>query len=572
MEDALLSEPSLEQRLGEVLVARGKLRQGDVVRMAHVRQEQGEGQRFPRLLVKLGMVGERDVAEALAALLELPLASAKNYPDMALLDGEVSERFLKENQVVPIDDDGERVVLAMADPTDSDAVTALGLACGKAVSPWVGIPSEIDAAVDRLYGDKKSRMGQILEEVVGRDEVSEEDVEQLKDLASEAPVIRMVNLLIQRATEVGASDIHIEPFEERLKVRYRIDGVLQEVEAPPAHLAAAVISRVKIMAKLNIAERRLPQDGRIRLRVQGRDLDIRVSSVPTMHGESVVMRLLNQESVVLDFEALGFTPENRSRFNEVLNLPHGMILVTGPTGSGKTTTLYTALHRLNTSERKIITVEDPVEYQLEGVNQIQVKPAIGLTFANALRSIVRQDPDVIMVGEMRDLETARICVQSALTGHLVLSTLHTNDAPSSVTRLLEMGVEDYLLTSTVNAIMAQRLVRILCRHCRHAHEALPEIVAEMRLRRFVPEGPVTLYKPVGCEHCNGTGYRGRTAIQEVMLMSDPIRRLVLKEADASQIQQAALAEGMRTMYEDGLLKAVQGTTTIEEVVRVTQEA
>ncbi len=355
-------------------------------------------------------------------------------------------------------------------------------------------------------------------------------------------------------------------------MRYRVDGVLQEAEAPPAHLGAAVISRIKIMAKLNIAERRLPQDGRIRLRIQGKQLDVRVSSVPTMHGESVVMRLLNQESVVLSFDSLGFNGDDHRRLTEILALPHGMLLVTGPTGSGKTTTLYTALQRLNTPERKIITVEDPVEYQLEGVNQIQVKSDIGLTFASALRSIVRQDPDVIMVGEMRDLETARICVQSALTGHLVLSTLHTNDAASSVTRLLEMGVEDYLLTSTLNAVIAQRLVRVLCSHCRQPYEAAPELVEELTLRRFTTADPVTLYRHVGCEHCSGTGYQGRTAVLELVVMTDPVRRLVLKHADASQIQAAAVAEGMRSMHEDGLVKVLEGITTVEELVRVTQEA
>jgi general secretion pathway protein E len=344
------------------------------------------------------------------------------------------------------------------------------------------------------------------------------------------------------------------------------------VEAPPAHLTAAVISRVKIMANLNIAERRLPQDGRIRLRVQGKELDVRVSTVPTMHGESVVLRLLNQESVALDFAALGFADAELRQFAGILELPHGMVLVTGPTGSGKTTTLYTAVSRLNTPQRKIITVEDPVEYQLEGVNQIPVRPAIGLTFANALRSIVRQDPDVILVGEMRDLETARICVQSALTGHLVLSTLHTNDAASSVTRLLEMGVEDYLLTSTVNAVVAQRLVRVLCERCRVPYEPLAETLAKTGLARVAAGSPAVLYRPTGCPACNGTGYRGRTAVLELMVMSDRIRRLVLSHAQATEIQRAAREEGMRTMYEDGLRKALVGATTIEEVMRVTCEA
>jgi len=376
---------------------------------------------------------------------------------------------------------------------------------------------------------------------------------------------------MQRAVESRASDIHIEPFENRLKVRYRIDGVLKEVEAPPARSTAAVISRIKIMAKLNIAERRLPQDGRIMLRVQGKELDLRVSTVPTVYGESVVMRILDRENVILDFESLGFGERELRRFLEVLHMPNGIILVTGPTGSGKTTTLYTALSQINQPEVKIITVEDPVEYQLEGINQIQVKPSIGLNFANALRSIVRQDPDVIMIGEMRDLETAKIAIQSALTGHLVLSTLHTNDAAGGVTRMLDMGVEDYLLSSTVNGILAQRLVRRLCPDCREPYEALPEMVREMRLDRFTDGDTVTLYKPVGCESCGGTGYKGRAAILELLIMSDPIRRLVMRRAESGDIFEAAQKDGMTSMYDDGLAKSVAGITTVEEVLRVTQE-
>jgi general secretion pathway protein E len=350
-----------------------------------------------------------------------------------------------------------------------------------------------------------------------------------------------------------------------------VDGVMREVESPPARLSAAVISRVKIMARLNIAERRLPQDGRIQLRVQGKEIDLRVSTVPTLYGESVVMRILDKASVVLSFELLGFSPDMLARFVEVLELPHGVLLVTGPTGSGKTTTLYTALQQLNTPERKILTVEDPVEYQLDGVNQIQIKPQIDLTFANALRAIVRQDPDIIMIGEMRDLETAGIAVQSALTGHLVLSTLHTNDAASSVTRLLDIGVEDYLLTATINGILAQRLVRMLCTHCRQPYPALPEMVEQLRLNRFTDAQPVQLFKAIGCDHCGGVGYLGRMAIMEFLVMSDDIRRLLLKHADAGDIQRLAQQQGMDTMYEDGLRKAVAGLTTVEEVLRVTQE-
>ena len=556
--------------LGELLVERQKLAEADLQRARRVREGTGEG--LDTLLVKLGLVSERDLAEALAVHLNLPLVRPGDYPEIPATNGGVSPRFLKDSRVIPLFEDEQGLTVAMSNPTDEYVLTALQLATGKTITPRVGIPSELDLAFERLYGGGRSAMGQIVDAIGLADNLTdEEQIQHLKDLASEAPVIRLVNLMIARAVESRASDIHIEPFENRLKVRYRVDGVLREVESPPSRLSAAVISRIKIMAKLNIAERRLPQDGRIQLRAQGKEIDLRVSTVPTLWGESVVMRILDKASVALDFEVLGFGPRTLKRFREVLEFPNGILLVTGPTGSGKTTTLYTALQTLNTPERKILTVEDPVEYQLEGINQIQVKPQINLNFTNALRAIVRQDPDVIMIGEMRDLETASIAVQSALTGHLVLSTLHTNDAAGSITRLLDMGVEDYLLTSTISGILAQRLVRLLCTQCRQPHPALPELVEEMRLQRFSKAREIILYKPVGCEQCGGTGYRGRAAIMEFLVMSDPLRRMVLKHADATELQAEAQKEGMDTMYEDGLRKAVAGLTTIEEVLRVTTQ-
>ncbi len=399
----------------------------------------------------------------------------------------------------------------------------------------------------------------------------EEDIEHLRDLASEAPTIRLVNQIMQRAVEARASDIHIEPFADELKVRLRVDGILQQIDSPPVRSTAAVISRVKIMSKLNIAERRLPQDGRIPLRIQGKELDLRVSTVPTMFGESVVMRLLDKESVRFDFDALGFEGTPRKRLLKVLDAPFGIFLVTGPTGSGKSTTLYTAMSRLNTETRKIITVEDPVEYQVAGINQIPVKTSIGMTFAGALRAIVRQDPDIIMVGEMRDLETARIAVQSALTGHVVLSTLHTNDAASGVTRLLDMGVDDYLLTSTINGILAQRLVRRLCPECREPFQPMAELAARFLHIADAEGGPIHLYRPGGCHHCNGTGFRGRLVIAEVLVMSDRIRKAVLDHATSTEIHRIAVEEDMHTMYQDGLRKALQGLTTVDEVMRVAEE-
>jgi general secretion pathway protein E len=371
--------------------------------------------------------------------------------------------------------------------------------------------------------------------------------------------------------EQGASDIHLEPFEGRLRVRYRVDGALREVEAPPSRLALAVISRVKIMARLNIAERRLPQDGRIRLATRGREIDLRVSTAPSVHGESVVLRILDREGVSLDFVDLGFSDDAAATYLQLLENPHGVLLLTGPTGSGKTTTLYASLLRLNTDERKILTVEDPVEYQLEGIVQVQVKPEIELTFASALRSFLRQDPDVMMVGEIRDLETAQIAVQAALTGHLVLSTLHTNEAAGAVTRLLEMGVPDYLLTSTLNGVAAQRLVRRLCPDCREAYAPDKALIRRLKMDKLLPGGaPKTLYRASGCEACGGVGYRGRLGIIEVLAMSDEVRRLILTQADARAIEQAARAEGMRTLYEDALAKAAGGATSVEEVLRTTR--
>ena len=559
-------------RVCALLVERGRLKQEDLARAERLLAEAPET-RLTALLARLGLVSERDLAEAWAATLGLPLLSAKDAPDVPP-ESTLTARFMKQYHVVPVGETEAALQVAVADPGDAYIAHAVQLACGKPVSLVVAARSEIDDLIERWYGAGRSALGTIVEGLEGeRGETAsgDDDIEHLRDLASEAPVIRLVNLLIQRAVEARASDIHIEPFENRLKVRYRIDGVLHEVEAPPASSTAAMISRIKIMARMNIAERRLPQDGRIMLRVQGKELDLRVSCIPTSFGESVVMRILDRGKAVLDFNALGFDRHTLPPFLRVLEQPHGILLVTGPTGSGKTTTLYTALSKINTPDRKIITVEDPVEYQIEGINQMQVKPQIGLDFAGALRSIVRQDPDVIMIGEMRDLETCRIAIQSALTGHLVLSTLHTNSAAGGLTRLLDMGVEDYLLASTVNAIVAQRLVRCLDPDAAEAYEPLPEMVAELGLDKLTDERPLRLYRPRPTAE-NPSGFYGRLAIIEQLTMNDTLRRLLMQHADASDIERAARQSGMRTMYEDGLRKALAGLTTIEEVLRVTQEA
>ena len=560
--------PDLDARIAAALVARGRLKDADLVRAERLRAETGGG--LPGLLVKLGMVSERDMAETLGDVLALPVVASKDCPEAPPTGVSMSLKFLKHHAVCPVGEDEHSVTVLCADPQDAYLADAVRLATGRKVKLAVGLRSEISDLVERYYGQGRSALGSIVEDV-GEESREEDDVEHLRDLASEAPVIRLVNLLIQRAVETRASDIHIEPFETRLKVRYRIDGVLIDAESPPAALTAAVISRIKIMAKLNIAERRLPQDGRIMVRVQGKELDLRVSTVPTQHGESVVMRLLDRESVVFDFHQLGFTDEFLPRFMKVLDQPHGILLVTGPTGSGKTTTLYTALSKLNTDDVKIITVEDPVEYQIEGINQIQAKAQIGLDFATALRSIVRQDPDIIMIGEMRDLETAKIAIQSALTGHLVLSTLHTNSAAGGITRLLDMGVEDYLLTSTINGILGQRLVRRLEPTHAERYAASAEEIEKFGLRRLQPEGTIHLYRPKPSA-LTPTGYRGRTTIMEFLVVDDAIRKLVMQHATSVEIEREARARGMRTMYEDGLAKALAGQTTIEEVLRVTEEA
>ncbi len=556
----------------EALMAKGQLSQTDLRRVEHLQKTTGD-ESIPQLLVKLGVCSEQHVADALAEVTGFERVPAEQYPLENPFPEKLPLRFLQQNHLVGLEDKDAEVVVAMMNPLDDFVLDALQLATGKKVVAKIGLQSEIDKAIDLQHGEEKSQMDKLLRDA-DSDAVDFDDLEHLKDLASEAPVIKMVNLIMQRAIELRASDIHIEPFEQTLKVRLRVDGVLQEIDSPPVSSTAAVLSRIKIMAKLDIAERRLPQDGRIKLQMSGKELDLRVSTIPTLYGESVVIRLLDKESIVLDFSALGFTGRHSEQFFEVLAQPHGIVLITGPTGSGKSTTLYTALKQLNTPERKIITVEDPVEYQLEGINQIQAKPQIGLTFASALRSIVRQDPDVIMIGEMRDLETAKIAVQSALTGHLVLSTLHTNDAAGGVTRLLDMGLEEYLLSSTVNGILAQRLVRKLCPSCRQAYQAPEAVVSELREKQLLEDdaSEVKLYRAVGCDECGDIGYKGRQAIIEFLPMSNAIRQQIMNHEEASAIQQQAIKEGMLTLYENGLQKAVQGITTLEEVLRVTSEA
>ncbi len=496
----------------------------------------------------------------------------QDFPKVPFVLEGISSRFIKENLIIPIELKGNVLKIVMARPDDRPVRDALRVATSADLSVYTSDAKAIEDYISRFYGQESQNINRIIEDISEKGveflREEEEDVGHLKDLASEAPIIKLVNLLITRAVESRASDIHIEPYEDELKVRYRIDGVLHDVESAPKKLQAAIVSRIKIMAKLNIAERRLPQDGRIKLKVNEKEIDLRVSTIPVLHGESVVMRILLKEGILIDLDQLGFSRDTLTKFAQLIKKPNGIILVTGPTGSGKTTTLYAALDKINSPDKKIITVEDPIEYHLKGVNQIQVKPQIGLNFANTLRHIVRQDPDIIMIGEIRDLETAEIAIQSALTGHLVFSTLHTNDAPSAITRLIDMGVENFLLSSTIRGILAQRLVRVICPACKVIDNS--EVDKE-ELRVLGIAADTDLYRGMGCEKCSFTGYYGRTGIFELLVVDEHIRRLILGRADSNELRDAARQQGMKTLLEDGADKVKTGITTLSEVLRVTQE-
>jgi len=561
-------EESPHRTLEQLLIEQGRITQDDLRKVRRLQQERGE--RLERLLLDLGFISEEDLLPLLSTYLGIETIHRRDFPTAPLPLGNLNLKFLKHAKVLPLAQTNGTLTVAMSDPADYYTIQGLELATGLQIEPRLARERDVLEALETIYGGGDAAGGATAETADTELEIfsdDEEDVNHLRDLASEAPVIRFVNLLISRAVEQRASDIHIEPFENELKVRYRIDGVLHDVEAPARRLQAAIVSRVKIMSKLNIAERRLPQDGRIKLRLMGREIDLRVSTLPTLYGESVVLRILDRSSIVVTLGSLGFPEDTLALFDRLITKPYGMILVTGPTGSGKTTTLYGALDKINSPDKKIITIEDPVEYQLFGVNQIHVKPQIGLTFANGLRSIVRQDPDVIMVGEIRDAETAEIAIQAALTGHLVFSTLHTNDAAGAVSRLLEMGVEDYLLASSLLGVLAQRLVRKVCEKCRRSAEITPTVQRELG----GDGGPVQVYEGTGCEDCAQTGYRGRSGIFELLQVNEVIRPLILKRSSADMLKDAAVQQGMRTLREDGWHKVRTGVTTVAEVVRVTQE-
>src|SRR5438477_8919894 len=530
---ALATKP----RLGEMLIDRRLLEPEDVERALELQKERGD--KLGKILIDLGFIAAKDLLSALSEQLEVPLAQVDQPPPAAPeLDG-LSSRFMRQCRFIPIRFEDSTLTVAMADPLDFETISAVRAFSGLKIATALAAEQEILDAIDKYYGES-ARQPLVDTEIDSAQ--AGEDLEHLRDMASEAPVIRLVNAMIAQAVEKRASDIHIEPFEKEFRIRYRIDGVLFNQEQPPREMKAAIVSRLKLMAKLNIAERRLPQDGRIKIKTLGREVDLRVSTLPTLYGESVVMRLLDRSAGdFYDLRRLGFDENFLARMEHFTGLPHGIFLVTGPTGSGKSTTLYSALKRINLPDKKIITIEDPVEYQMDGINQIHVNPQIGLTFAAGLRHIVRQDPDVIMVGEIRDRETADIAIRAALTGHLVFSTLHTNDAPSAITRLTDMGVENYLITSSLVAVLAQRLVRLICAHCK-----IPAGT------RTAPDGEkMEAFRGAGCESCSGTGYTSRVGIFELMELNEEIRKLIMANGDASEITAAARRNGMQSLREDG---------------------
>ncbi len=572
-----------KKRIGEILLEMGAIT-SDQLAQALERQRQ-TGERLGRILVSMGKK-EEQIVQALARQLNIPVMAMQRVTTEPNAAGLLPEALARKYNVVPIRREGNRLILAMADPLDVVAIDDVAIATGLVVSPAVTTEAEVQAAIERVYGFGEHARGIIGEiapaaEAAGATEEAAEETAALEK--PDAPIIRLADLILTRGIQERASDVAIEPMENEVRVRYRVDGVLNTVMSVPKHAYAPLVSRFKVMARMNVAERRAPQDGSFQMAVDGRTVDFRVSTVPLIHGERVALRLLDKSRAILSLSQLGMDEEMLARFERLIRLPHGIILVTGPTGSGKTTTLVSSLALLNALDRNIITVEDPVEYQLPGVNQMEVNPRAGLTFASALRSIVRQDPDIIMVGEIRDVETAEIAIHASLTGHLVFSTFHTNDAVSVITRLLDMGIEPFLIASPLAGALAQRLVRVLCPHCKRPSRTTPEVEAMLRSavgtapRGGTPGGgPAAAdrinqaHEAVGCVHCRYTGYLGRTGIFELLVMSARLRQLVVRGGSASDLAAAARAEGMRAMRENGLLKIAQGITTMEEVLRATR--
>ena len=573
--ESIVEKESLStRRLGEILIEVAGLSR-DKLDEALAQQREKEGL-IGETLVRMHYVTAEELARALALQADLPYIEnlAANGADPLLVKN-IPINFAKRYEIIPVSEDEDGVLVAVSDPFNMEPIDDVAALLGCPVQVGVASSSRVTDHINAVY-ERKDTVGLVdgLEEgdldSVAHELEGDGEVEDLLDVTDEAPIIRLINSLIFQAVKERASDIHIEPGERDIVVRFRIDGVLRAILRPPKRAQNSVISRVKIMAGLNIAEKRLPQDGRIRTKIAGKDIDIRVSTLPTSFGERVVMRLLDRSNVLLDLGDIGIPPANLKTIRKIINLSHGIFLVTGPTGSGKTTTLYGALSSINRDDINIITVEDPVEYQLRGISQIQVQSKINLTFASALRSILRQDPDVVLIGEMRDLETAEIAIQASLTGHLVFSTLHTNDSAGAITRLTDMGVEPFLVSSSLVGVMAQRLVRTICKHCRQEYTPTDEELKEVGLKPSdLPNG--TVARGEGCTECLNTGYKGRSGIYELMVVSEKIRQLVLKNVDSNTIKRQAIEEGMRTLRDDGARKIIEGLTTLEEVLRVTQE-
>jgi general secretion pathway protein E len=562
--------------IGEILIEKEGLKQEQLKECLEIQKQ--DSRRIGEILLEKGHITEAALLEALSIQNGIPYLNRieESIVDKDLLT-QVPLSFVKKNKMIPLYADNGIVTVAVADPLNIQPLDDIGLLLHRDVEMVLTREKNITEAINLYYHHDEHAAEKVVEEMQEEDRergevynILDEETEDLMDLAEKAPIIKLINTIILQAVKDRASDIHIEGTDKELKVRFRVDGVLYNRLSPPRQYQAAIVSRIKIMAKLNIAERRLPQDGKIAIRVAGRDVDIRVSVIPTVNGERIVLRLLDRASVLISLESLGMKRDILDKMNKLIRLSHGIILVTGPTGSGKTTTLYAALSKINSESQNIVTIEDPVEYQLQGIAQIQVKPKIDLTFANGLRSILRHDPDVIMVGEIRDYEAAEISTHASLTGHLVFSTLHTNDAPGAVTRLVDMGVEPYLVSSSVIAILAQRLFRVICQECKEAYTPSDGALAEIGLKPEQLENG-TVYRSQGCPSCLGTGFKGREGIFELLIIDGAIRKLILGRADSNSIKEEAIKRGMRTLRADGAQAVVDGLTTIEEVMRVTQE-
>ncbi len=558
-----------KKKLGEILVEK------EVITSAQLTQALAEqkrtGERLGRVLVNLGFITERELIKFLGVQMEIPPINLDNYLiDPQIIDL-VPQSLAKRHTLIPVFKSEDTLTLAMADPLNVFAIDDLQARTKCKVVPAVAAEADILKAIDQYYGISES-MEEVIkeasEEKFKMEEVEEVDLDKVETLAEEMPIIKLVNLIIMQAIKDRASDIHIEPERDKLRTRYRIDGILYEAPSPPKRLQPAIVSRIKIMSGMDIAEKRLPQDGRIRLRMRNKDIDLRVATLPTMFGEKVVLRILERAAMIVSLDKMGLLPDVRKKYEEIIVRPYGIVLSTGPTGCGKSSTLYASLNKIKSTKTNIITIEDPIEYQISLVNQVQINPKAGLTFANGLRSFLRQDPDIIMVGEIRDLETAKIAVHASLTGHLVLSTLHTNDAPTAFTRLVDMGVEPFLVSSSVTAVMAQRLVRTICPKCKEEHHPPKEVLEELGLSK---EKGLRFYRGKGCGNCKNTGYFGRTGIFELLVPNEKIKDMVVRKTPATEIRKEALRAGMMSLREDGVFKIKKGITSVEEVLRVTQE-